>query len=206
MRINIGKMICNYSPLAIEIAPGGLKPVVHLRGRAISCPRRRTSRLKALQRRLQSRRLSSYNLSIILTIHIYLGHGIAQVIIILYYEGMVALLQVNLKSLVSWSLIIPGVVDQVTIDKNTHTIIMPDSNFVTILDKINNQDWNEIGDKKKREAIRVYIAFALDISLAYNSLQSRLDPDRGMRNAFERHDFAFKWSIGEFDGANQLFK
>ncbi|MBA3046421.1 MAG: DUF1156 domain-containing protein [Candidatus Thermoplasmatota archaeon] len=75
---------------------------------------------------------------------------------------------------------------------------------LTTLESILNQPWQEVRDPKRREALRVYLAFVLDKQISYDSLQSRYDSGRGMRNLFERHDFAYKWSPGEIDGAGQL--
>ena len=76
---------------------------------------------------------------------------------------------------------------------------------LTTLEKILDQDWDQIEDEKKREALRVYMQIIFDKNVSYNSLQSRLDPGRGIRNCFERHDFAYKWSTGEIDGSGHLF-
>lgn len=76
---------------------------------------------------------------------------------------------------------------------------------LTTLESILNQPWDEIKDDKKREAIRVYLAFGLDKGIDYNSIQCRLHSTRNiMVNTFDRHDFSFKWSYGEIDGAGQL--
>lgn len=42
-------------------------------------------------------------------------------------------------------------------------------------------------------------------ALTYNSRQARFDPGRGIRNAFERHDFSLKWTYAEFEGARELW-
>ena len=78
---------------------------------------------------------------------------------------------------------------------------------LTTLEIILNQPWDEIQDDKKREALRVYMQFAMDKGLDYNSIQTRMHSTRGvMVNTFDRHDFSFKWSYGEIDGAGQLFR
>jgi len=57
----------------------------------------------------------------------------------------------------------------------------------------------------KSFAINVYLALILDKMASMNSKQSRWDSGRGkITNAFERHDFAHRWSFGEFDGAANL--
>ncbi len=60
--------------------------------------------------------------------------------------------------------------------------------------------------QEKAKAIRTYLALAIDKSADYNSRRSRFHSGRGvMVNSFERHDFAFKWSHGEFDAADNLY-
>lgn len=78
---------------------------------------------------------------------------------------------------------------------------------LTTLEAILDYPWNEVKDEKKRKALRVYLQLAMDKTLDYNSLQSRLHSSRlVMVNTFDRHDFAFKWSYGEIDGAGNLFR
>ena len=78
---------------------------------------------------------------------------------------------------------------------------------LTTLEAILAQPWDEIKDEKKREALRVYLQIALSKTLSHNSKQSRWDPgNMKICNLFERHDFAFKWSYGEIDGAGHLFR
>ena len=50
-----------------------------------------------------------------------------------------------------------------------------------------------------RRAAYGYLAIALDTMISYNNRLSRWDSssDRGVRNNFERHDYAFKWSYAE---------
>lgn len=50
-----------------------------------------------------------------------------------------------------------------------------------------------------RKAAYAYLAVALDTVISYNNRLSRWDSssDRGIRNNFERHDYAFKWSYAE---------
>jgi len=59
--------------------------------------------------------------------------------------------------------------------------------------------------KEKAEAILTYIGLALDKACDYNSFRNRWDSTRSkMVSGFERHDFSFKWSHGEFDAAVNL--
>jgi hypothetical protein len=51
----------------------------------------------------------------------------------------------------------------------------------------------------------LYLAFALDKALDYNGILSSWHASRTLiRNVFDRHDFSFKWSFAEFDGAHAL--
>jgi len=77
---------------------------------------------------------------------------------------------------------------------------------LTTLERILNQPWHEIDEKKRREAIRVYLAICFSKCVDYNSLHSRLHATHvRMANTFDRHDFSIKWSYGEIDGAMGLF-
>jgi len=54
-------------------------------------------------------------------------------------------------------------------------------------------------------ALTLYLALALDKSVDYNGMLSSWDATRlKVRNTFDRHDFAFKWTFAEFDGASAL--
>lgn len=78
---------------------------------------------------------------------------------------------------------------------------------LTTLDHILNYPWDSIKDPKRREALRVYMQLAFDKTISHDSVQSRYDPGNNkVCNAFERHDFAFKWSFAEIDGAGNLFR
>jgi putative DNA methylase len=62
----------------------------------------------------------------------------------------------------------------------------------------------ELGDERGR-ALGLYLALALDKSLDYNSRQSSWDATRlKIRSTFDKHNFNFKWSFAEFDGAHSL--
>lgn len=64
---------------------------------------------------------------------------------------------------------------------------------------------SEVGSDKAR-ALNLYLAFALDKSIDYNSSFSSWHASRQMvRNTFDRHDFSVKWTFAEFDGASVLF-
>lgn len=60
--------------------------------------------------------------------------------------------------------------------------------------------------KERAEAVGVYLACAFDKACMYNCRNSRWTPIRQVvAPQFERHDFSFKWSHAEFDGARSLF-
>jgi len=63
---------------------------------------------------------------------------------------------------------------------------------------------NELGEEETK-AIVTYLAFALDKATIYNCRTSRWHSGRTVVGPqFERHDFSFKWSHAEFDGASNL--
>jgi adenine-specific DNA methylase len=63
---------------------------------------------------------------------------------------------------------------------------------------------HELSDEEAR-ALGLYLAFALDKSVDYNGMLSSWHASRTtVRNVFDRHDFSFKWSFAEFDGAHAL--
>ena len=61
--------------------------------------------------------------------------------------------------------------------------------------------------RMEAEAVALYLAFALDKAIDYNSELASWDATRiKMRNTFDRHDLAFKWTFAEFDGAHALYQ
>ncbi|MDQ6613332.1 MAG: DUF1156 domain-containing protein [Actinomycetota bacterium] len=55
------------------------------------------------------------------------------------------------------------------------------------------------------DALALYLAFALDTALNYNGMLSSWHTSRvAVRPVFDRHDFSFKWSFAELDGASAL--
>ncbi len=61
------------------------------------------------------------------------------------------------------------------------------------------------GEERGR-AIITYLAFMFDKSTDYNSRMVRWHSSRGVTaGTFDRHDFSFKWSHGEFDHADMLW-
>lgn len=78
---------------------------------------------------------------------------------------------------------------------------------LTTLEAIKGLPLEEKLVAEKAKAVRTYLALALDKTVDYNSLLSRLDVTRAVvKNTFDRHDFAFIWSYGEIDGAGHLFR
>jgi putative DNA methylase len=62
----------------------------------------------------------------------------------------------------------------------------------------------ELPDSETR-ALALYLSFALDKAVDYNSRQSSWSATRAaVRNTFDKHNFAFKWTFAEFDGAHSL--
>ncbi|MFZ5915518.1 MAG: DUF1156 domain-containing protein [Chloroflexota bacterium] len=60
-------------------------------------------------------------------------------------------------------------------------------------------------DAERAAAVETYLALAVSKAINYNSyLASWNAPRAVMRSVFDRHDFSFKWTFGEFDGASNL--
>jgi adenine-specific DNA methylase len=78
---------------------------------------------------------------------------------------------------------------------------------VTILEELREtvaEARNELTDEQVR-ALALYLAFAFDKMLDYNGRLSSWHATRMLiRNTFDRHDFAFKWTCAEFDAAHAL--
>lgn len=73
--------------------------------------------------------------------------------------------------------------------------------FHTLREQINEELSGE-----RAEAVLTYLGIALDKAADYNSRLASWDATRNkVRNTFDRHDFSFKWSCGEFDAARNLF-
>lgn len=79
---------------------------------------------------------------------------------------------------------------------------------VTALDelrKLIGEARAELGHELAR-ALSLYLAFALDKAVNFNGmLSSWIAPQMKIRSTFDRHDFAYKWSFAELDGAHSLF-
>lgn len=63
-----------------------------------------------------------------------------------------------------------------------------------------------VDDDLRAEQIMTLLAMMQNKATNYNAKLSAWHPTRGsMANVFDRHDFALKWTFGEFEGARQLF-
>jgi adenine-specific DNA methylase len=72
------------------------------------------------------------------------------------------------------------------------------------LKKLTHEAALELGDRAAA-ALTLYLAFALDKMVDYNSRQASWDATRmKIRSTFDKHNFAFKWSFAEFDAAHAL--
>ncbi|MCD4708417.1 MAG: DUF1156 domain-containing protein [Candidatus Sabulitectum sp.] len=59
---------------------------------------------------------------------------------------------------------------------------------------------------EKAKAITTYLSFVISKAINYNAMLSSWHTGRGiMRGVFDRHDFSFKWTFGEFDATANLF-
>ncbi|MBN1856438.1 MAG: DUF1156 domain-containing protein [Dehalococcoidia bacterium] len=78
--------------------------------------------------------------------------------------------------------------------------------FVEELQAMTSDIERECGSEKAA-AIRTYLAIAIDKAADYNSRMTRWHSGRGaLAGTFDRHDFSFKWSHGEFDAAGKLLQ
>jgi putative DNA methylase len=59
-------------------------------------------------------------------------------------------------------------------------------------------------NESRAVATATYLGLAVSKCVDYNSRQTFWDPNRGIRHAFSRHDFAFRWNPTEFDAATNL--
>lgn len=78
---------------------------------------------------------------------------------------------------------------------------------VTILEELQHTIAEARGElpEDRVAALALYLAFAFDKMLDYNGRLSSWHATRMLiRNTFDRHDFAFKWTCAEFDAAHAL--
>ncbi|MDE0357068.1 MAG: DUF1156 domain-containing protein [Gammaproteobacteria bacterium] len=60
--------------------------------------------------------------------------------------------------------------------------------------------------KDRAKAVVTYLGMVLSKAVNYNSYLASWDPTRTkIRGVFDRHDFSFKWTYGEFDASRNLF-
>jgi hypothetical protein len=72
------------------------------------------------------------------------------------------------------------------------------------LRRIINEAKSEL-ESSAAAALNLYLAFALDRMVDYNSRQASWDASRlKIRSTFDKHNYAFKWSFAEFDAAHAL--
>jgi putative DNA methylase len=75
--------------------------------------------------------------------------------------------------------------------------------FVETLRELRPQMREALGDARPA-AVETYLGVMMDKAVIYNNRACRFDPTRGLRSVFDRHDFAFVWSHGEFDASANL--
>ncbi len=76
--------------------------------------------------------------------------------------------------------------------------------FLETLGELREEIRTEL-DADRAAAVEAYLAFAFDKCPNYSSyLASWNAPRSVMRSVFDRHDFSFKWTFGEFDAAANL--
>jgi len=76
--------------------------------------------------------------------------------------------------------------------------------FVECLREL-EKEIRKVEQKEKADALVTFMAIAIDKCPNYNSRMSVWHPLRtSMANTFNRHDFSFAWSHGEFDAAGNL--
>jgi hypothetical protein len=78
---------------------------------------------------------------------------------------------------------------------------------VTALDELRGLvgEARSVLGEEHAKALSLYLALALDKSVDYNSRQCSWDATRlKVRDTFDKHNFNFKWSFAEFDGAHSL--
>jgi adenine-specific DNA methylase len=77
--------------------------------------------------------------------------------------------------------------------------------FVEEFRKLVPKITEELGEEKG-DAVLTELAMMQGKAVNWNSISSSWNVgSQGMRSVFDRHDFAFKWTFAEFDGARELF-
>ncbi len=78
---------------------------------------------------------------------------------------------------------------------------------LTTLEAIRDLPLEKELETERAKAVKTYLALAFDKALDYNALGTVWHPTRTrIAHVFQRHDFSFKWSYGEIDGASQLWR
>jgi putative DNA methylase len=78
--------------------------------------------------------------------------------------------------------------------------------YVEELRRLEPEIVQELGEGKAA-AVVTYLGLAIDKAADYNSRITKWDGTRNkITNTFDRHDFSFKWSHGEFDAASSLLQ
>lgn len=76
--------------------------------------------------------------------------------------------------------------------------------YLGVMHEVSAEMRQHISDERA-DAVATYLAIILDKCPNYNSrLASWNAPRSVMRSVFDRHDFSFKWTYGEFDAASNL--
>ncbi|MFQ6043178.1 MAG: DUF1156 domain-containing protein, partial [Candidatus Poribacteria bacterium] len=77
--------------------------------------------------------------------------------------------------------------------------------YLEVLNDVRAELQRELS-KERVKAVETYLVLAIDKAVDRNSYMSTWVPQRQViAHTFDRHDFSFKWSYGEFDAAHNLF-
>lgn len=77
--------------------------------------------------------------------------------------------------------------------------------YLKELNKLKSRIFDELHEERAI-AVITYLGISLSKAINYNSLLASWNaPRQVMRSVFDRHDFSFKWSHGEFDASMNLF-
>ncbi len=74
---------------------------------------------------------------------------------------------------------------------------------IETLSELRPEIYKVLGEERA-PAIEAYLGLMMDKMVIYNNRLCRFDPSRGLRSNFDRHDYAFVWSHGEFDASANL--
>ncbi len=66
------------------------------------------------------------------------------------------------------------------------------------------RDMDQALSEQRAAAIATYLGLVVSKCIDYDSRQTFWDTARGVRHAFSRHDFAFRWNPAEFDASDNL--